>query len=138
MVVKMVVLSVDRIQILVAMMADNIFEPVRSKSRPLSSPCRLRNLLCPRRPELRRLRSLVRSVCPPRTRILSFMQYADPILATLSVTPSHASPQPSTRPRLVAKTTSGLGSSSKHAAAGLKGPSGGPDASQVWNKNRRK
>ncbi|GAM35731.1 hypothetical protein TCE0_017r04283 [Talaromyces pinophilus] len=55
---------------------------------------------------------------------------------TLSVTPSSASPQPSTRPRLVAKTTSGLGSSSKHAAAGLKGTSGGPDASQVWNKNR--
>ncbi|EED21972.1 conserved hypothetical protein [Talaromyces stipitatus ATCC 10500] len=61
---------------------------------------------------------------------------ADATLATLSVTPLSASPQPSTRPRLVAKTTSGLGSSSKHTAAGLKGPSSGPDASQVWNKNR--
>lgn len=66
------------------------------------------------------------------------MKYADVILATLSVTSTSASPQPSTRPRLVAKTTSGLGSSSKHAAAGLKGTSNGPDGNQVWNKNRRK
>lgn len=136
----MVALSAVRTQILVAMMADNIFGPVRSRSRLLSSPCRLRNLLCPRRPELWPLRSLARNVCSLRTHNY-FMQYADVFflfLATLSAAPSSASPQPSTRPRLVAKTTSGLGSSSKHAAAGLKGPSGGPDASQVWNKNRRK
>jgi hypothetical protein len=60
------------------------------------------------------------------------------IAATLSATSSSASPQPTSRPRLVAKTTSGLGSSSKPISAGFKGPSSGPDASQVWNKNRRK
>ncbi|KAL1962915.1 hypothetical protein VTN77DRAFT_9093 [Rasamsonia byssochlamydoides] len=56
---------------------------------------------------------------------------------TLSSSSSSASPQPSTRPRLVAKTTSGLrDSASKPITTGLKSAGTGPDPSQVWNKNR--
>jgi hypothetical protein len=63
---------------------------------------------------------------------------ADYILVTLSAAPSSASPQPSTRPRLVAKTTSGLrDSSSKPILPGSKNAASAPDPSQVWNKNRR-
>ncbi|KAH8696100.1 hypothetical protein BGW36DRAFT_297832 [Talaromyces proteolyticus] len=56
-----------------------------------------------------------------------------PILSAAQTT---VSPQPTSRPRLVAKTTSGLGLTSKPTASGLKVTSSGPDPSQVWNKNR--
>ncbi|KAJ5214876.1 hypothetical protein N7468_010555 [Penicillium chermesinum] len=46
-------------------------------------------------------------------------------------------PQPSSRPRLVAKTTSGMRDSfSKTGASGAKPGGTGPDPNQVWNKNR--
>ncbi|KAJ5585456.1 uncharacterized protein N7459_005256 [Penicillium hispanicum] len=46
-------------------------------------------------------------------------------------------PQPSSRPRLVAKTTAGMRDSfSKTGAGGAKPGGSGPDPSQVWNKNR--
>ncbi|KAJ5745697.1 hypothetical protein N7520_010879 [Penicillium odoratum] len=46
-------------------------------------------------------------------------------------------PQPSSRPRLVAKTTSGMRDSiSKTGAGGGKPGGSGPDPNQVWNKNR--
>ncbi|KAJ5635638.1 uncharacterized protein N7484_008951 [Penicillium longicatenatum] len=46
-------------------------------------------------------------------------------------------PQPSSRPRLVAKTTSGMrDSTSKTGAGGAKSGGSGPDPNQVWNKNR--
>jgi hypothetical protein len=58
--------------------------------------------------------------------------------ATLSTAPTSASPQPSTRPRLVAKTASGLKDySSKSIPTGVKNAAGSPGPSQVWNKNRR-
>lgn len=55
--------------------------------------------------------------------------------ASLASTPS-TTPQPTSRPRLVAKTTSSLRDSSRPAGAGA-GGGGGPDPNQVWNKNRR-
>ncbi|KAJ5375219.1 hypothetical protein N7517_007225 [Penicillium concentricum] len=46
-------------------------------------------------------------------------------------------PQPSSRPRLVAKTTLGMRDSfSKTGAGGGKPGGSGPDPNQVWNKNR--
>ncbi|KAJ5908897.1 hypothetical protein N7495_001579 [Penicillium taxi] len=46
-------------------------------------------------------------------------------------------PQPSSRPRLVAKTTAGMRDSlSKNGASGAKPGGSGPDPNQVWNKNR--
>ncbi|KAJ5088317.1 hypothetical protein N7456_011933 [Penicillium angulare] len=46
-------------------------------------------------------------------------------------------PQPSSRPRLVAKTTGGMRDSiSKTGAGGSKSGGSGPDPTQVWNKNR--
>ncbi|KAJ5674244.1 hypothetical protein N7462_009683 [Penicillium macrosclerotiorum] len=46
-------------------------------------------------------------------------------------------PQPSSRPRLVAKTTAGMRDSfSKTGAGGGKADGSGPDPNQVWNKNR--
>ncbi|KAJ5138986.1 uncharacterized protein N7515_003834 [Penicillium bovifimosum] len=46
-------------------------------------------------------------------------------------------PQPSSRPRLVAKTTLGMRDSFSKGGAGAGKPGGsGPDPSQVWNKNR--
>ncbi|KAJ5179881.1 hypothetical protein N7492_003091 [Penicillium capsulatum] len=46
-------------------------------------------------------------------------------------------PQPSSRPRLVAKTTAGMRDSfSKTGPGGAKPGGSGPDPNQVWNKNR--
>ncbi|CAG8921406.1 unnamed protein product [Penicillium salamii] len=46
-------------------------------------------------------------------------------------------PQPSSRPRLVAKTTLGMRDSlSKNGAGGANSSGSGPDPNQVWNKNR--
>ncbi|KAJ6029258.1 hypothetical protein N7444_012245 [Penicillium canescens] len=46
-------------------------------------------------------------------------------------------PQPSSRPRLVAKTTGGMRDSfSKTGAGGANTGGSGPDPNQVWNKNR--
>lgn len=54
-----------------------------------------------------------------------------------SVTPMGI-PQPTSRPRLVAKTTSGLRDSiSKAGTGGAKLAGTGPDPNQVWNRNRR-
>lgn len=47
-------------------------------------------------------------------------------------------PQPSARPRLVAKTTAGMRDPfSKTSATGAKPGASGPDPNQVWNKNKR-
>lgn len=55
-----------------------------------------------------------------------------------STTPLGTPPQ-SSRPRLVAKSTSGLRDSlSKSGGNATKPGGGGPDPSQVWNRNRRK
>ncbi|KAF4767219.1 hypothetical protein HAV15_009125 [Penicillium sp. str.  len=59
-----------------------------------------------------------------------------PEKAPTSTTPL-GTPQPSSRPRLVAKTTLGMRDSfSKTGAAGGKPGGSGPDPNQVWNKNR--
>ncbi|EKV04584.1 hypothetical protein PDIP_86720 [Penicillium digitatum Pd1] len=56
--------------------------------------------------------------------------------APTSTTPL-GTPQPSSRPRLVAKTTLGMRDSFSKAGAGGGKPGGsGPDPNQVWNKNR--
>ncbi|KAJ5884614.1 hypothetical protein N7504_012186 [Penicillium tannophilum] len=57
-------------------------------------------------------------------------------VSSASTTPL-GTPQPSSRPRLVAKTTSGMRDSiSKTGAGGAKPGGSGPDPNQVWNKNR--
>ncbi|KAJ5415435.1 hypothetical protein N7465_004130 [Penicillium sp. CMV-2018d] len=59
-----------------------------------------------------------------------------PEKAPTSTTPL-GTPQPSSRPRLVAKTTLGMRDSfSKTGAGGGKPGGSGPDPNQVWNKNR--
>ncbi|KAI3221765.1 hypothetical protein DTO027I6_665 [Penicillium roqueforti] len=59
-----------------------------------------------------------------------------PEKAPTSTTPL-GTPQPSSRPRLVAKTTLGMRDSFAKAGAGGGKPGGsGPDPNQVWNKNR--
>ena len=56
-----------------------------------------------------------------------------------STTPSRISSQLSSKPRLVAKTSSGLRDAApKSLRSGSKNSAGGPDPLQVWNKNRRK
>lgn len=59
--------------------------------------------------------------------------------AVLASAPSAAAAS-SARPRLVAKTGSGLGNSFARSAAGANGgrPAAAPDPNAVWNKNRRK
>ncbi|KAL2002938.1 hypothetical protein VTN02DRAFT_5471 [Thermoascus thermophilus] len=57
--------------------------------------------------------------------------------ASTSSTPLSSAPPQSSRPRLVAKTTSGLrDSAAKAAASGAKTGGTAPDPNQVWNKNR--
>ncbi|KAJ5160728.1 uncharacterized protein N7482_007732 [Penicillium canariense] len=61
----------------------------------------------------------------------------DSILVLSTSTTPLGTPQPSSRPRLVAKTTSGMRDSFSKAGAGGAKPGGsGPDPNQVWNKNR--
>ncbi|KAJ5286737.1 hypothetical protein N7478_002423 [Penicillium angulare] len=57
-------------------------------------------------------------------------------VTSTSTTPL-GTPQPSSRPRLVAKTTGGMRDSiSRTGAGGAKSGGSGPDPTQVWNKNR--
>lgn len=60
------------------------------------------------------------------------------LVPSASTTPL-GTPQPGSRPRLVAKTTSGMRDSiSKTGIPGAKPSGTGPDPNQVWNKNRRR
>lgn len=59
------------------------------------------------------------------------------LVPSTSTTPL-GTPQPSSRPRLVAKTTTGMRDSfTKSGANGGRPSATGPDPNQVWNKNRR-
>ncbi|OJJ47965.1 hypothetical protein ASPZODRAFT_141517 [Penicilliopsis zonata CBS 506.65] len=60
-----------------------------------------------------------------------------PDKAPMSATTSLGTLPPTSRPRLVAKTTSSLRDAlSKAGPGGIKSGGGGPDPNQVWNKNR--
>jgi len=61
------------------------------------------------------------------------LNLADPYTVLL---PGQSSSSNSLKPRLVAKSGSGLSSRSGAGGSGI--GAGGPDASSVWNKNRRK
>ncbi|KAJ5703710.1 hypothetical protein N7493_011635 [Penicillium malachiteum] len=90
------------------------------------------------------------SVKKPTTfKPVSFTKFAVPKAPGASVPPKApekvpststtplGTPQPSSRPRLVAKTTGGMRDSiSKTGAGGAKAGGSGPDPNQVWNKNR--
>lgn len=49
---------------------------------------------------------------------------------------TNASAQPTAKPRLVAKSGSGLGTVPRSSLSKLNGAGSGPDASKVWNKNQ--
>ncbi|KAJ6008053.1 hypothetical protein N7540_012029 [Penicillium herquei] len=90
------------------------------------------------------------SVKKPTTfKPVSFTKFAVPKAPGASVPPKApekvpsasttplGTPQPSSRPRLVAKTTGGMRDSILKTGAGGAKPGGsGPDPNQVWNKNR--
>jgi hypothetical protein len=50
---------------------------------------------------------------------------------------TNAFAQPTAKPRLVAKSGSGLGTVPRSSLSKLNGAGSGPDASKVWNKNQR-
>lgn len=74
--------------------------------------------------------------------IISYAVLFGAILTNIAPLPSSSTPlgapQPTSRPRLVAKTTSSLRDSlSKTGTSGAKPAGAGPDPNQVWNRNRR-
>lgn len=124
-------------QIPVEQMAGIIHAEVLPKSQRLLSLSRSQSSQFRRLQEqLRRQRLAIKVSSQSKLRICGWnLIYA---ASTSSTTLSSAPPQ-SSRPRLVAKTTSGLrDSAAKAAASGAKTGGTAPDPSQVWNKNRRR
>lgn len=91
----------------------------------------------------RRLAHLPHQKQPKKVHSCSISLYIEDHLIQVETAPLSTAtplgvPQPNSRPRLVAKTTSLRDSLSKGGANTGRPGGGGPDPNQVWNRNRRK
>jgi hypothetical protein len=124
-------------------MGTNIPGRARSRDQLRSNPSRSPNSPSPSRRVLAPLpKRLVKRVnnLPKRAPLPVFLFLEANRRTTATFSPSSSSSTPvlqASRPRLVAKSTSGFRDSTPRNLAGNKAGSSAPDPSQVWNRNKR-